>query len=197
LKLDYALENISERRECCKRLNISINLDCFRTAQTTVRNYCNSKKMLPTLIKNYLQFRRLMQIGIIIYIAVFAIWMKKGYQEFSNVESSVTTKVKGTGTSHLDTSTTKNNGGYAKKLRLGVARFPVLCTLLTNKLDCLSLARIVNLLKCLQARSQKGIHCWSYLHIKPHLVTKTTAYYSEEPVIKRSTALTRSCFIVL
>jgi len=45
--------------------------------------------------------RRLIQLGIVLYVALYALWAQKGYQEFGRVESSVTTKIKGVTRSHL------------------------------------------------------------------------------------------------
>ena len=57
-----------------------------------------------------LQIRRLIQLCVVFYVGFFALWMKKGYQDFSQVESSVTTKVKGTTTSYLDANSSANKG---------------------------------------------------------------------------------------
>ena len=38
-------------------------------------------------------FRLILQLGIMTFIVVFQLWYKKGYQTFSEVEASVTTKV--------------------------------------------------------------------------------------------------------
>ena len=46
--------------------------------------------------------RRLIQLFIILYVAIYALWLQKGYQEFGRVESSVTTKIKGIVKSQLD-----------------------------------------------------------------------------------------------
>lgn len=46
--------------------------------------------------------RRLIQLAIIVYVAFYALWLQKGYQEFGRVESSVTTKIKGVTKSQLD-----------------------------------------------------------------------------------------------
>ena len=46
--------------------------------------------------------RRVIQLCIIMYVALYALWLQKGYQEFGRVESSVTTKIKGVTKSHLD-----------------------------------------------------------------------------------------------
>ena len=56
------------------------------------------------------QVRRTIQICVIVYVGVFALWLKKGYQEFSEVESSVTTKVKGVTMSYLDSNSTERKG---------------------------------------------------------------------------------------
>lgn len=45
--------------------------------------------------------RRLIQASIITYVGFYALWMQRGYQEFCQVESSVTVKIKGTTKSHL------------------------------------------------------------------------------------------------
>ena len=52
----------------------------------------------------------MIQLCVVLYVGVFALWMKKGYQDFSQVESSVTTKVKGTTTSLLDLNSSANKG---------------------------------------------------------------------------------------
>ena len=40
-------------------------------------------------------FRRLLQLAIISFVVLYQLWYMKGYQEFADVEASVTTKVKG------------------------------------------------------------------------------------------------------
>ena len=44
----------------------------------------------------------MIQLGIILYVCIYALWLQKGYQEFARVESSVTTKIKGITKSKLD-----------------------------------------------------------------------------------------------
>jgi len=39
--------------------------------------------------------RRVLQVLVVMYVAVYQLWYAKGYQEFASIESSVTTKVKG------------------------------------------------------------------------------------------------------
>jgi hypothetical protein len=52
----------------------------------------------------------LIQLAVVLYVGLFALWMKQGYQEFATVESSVTTKVKGITMSILHEDTTNNKG---------------------------------------------------------------------------------------
>ena len=40
-------------------------------------------------------FRRLLQLAIISFVVLYQLWYMKGYQEFADVEASLTTKVKG------------------------------------------------------------------------------------------------------
>ena len=40
-------------------------------------------------------FRRLLQLAITSFVVLYQLWYMKGYQEFADVEASVTTKVKG------------------------------------------------------------------------------------------------------
>ena len=49
--------------------------------------------------------RRLIQISIITYVLVYALFLQKGYQEFTRVESSVTVKIKGVTKSELGAGT--------------------------------------------------------------------------------------------
>ena len=56
------------------------------------------------------QVRRIIQTCVIIYVGVFALWLKQGYQEFSEVESSVTTKVKGITMSRLNPNSSERTG---------------------------------------------------------------------------------------
>ena len=56
--------------------------------------------------------RRIIQVGVVVYVGVFALWLQRGYQEFSDVESSVTTKVKGISMSRLDSESAENQGTY-------------------------------------------------------------------------------------
>ena len=37
--------------------------------------------------------RRCLQIGVVLYVGLYQLWFAKGYQEFAEMESSVTTKV--------------------------------------------------------------------------------------------------------
>lgn len=54
--------------------------------------------------------RRLIQFSIVMYVLVYALWLQKGYQEFSRVESSVTVKIKGVTKSELGEGTNQNPG---------------------------------------------------------------------------------------
>lgn len=49
--------------------------------------------------------RRLIQLSIVCYVLVYALWLQKGYQEFTRVESSVTVKIKGVTKSELGDGT--------------------------------------------------------------------------------------------
>ncbi len=49
--------------------------------------------------------RRLIQLSIVCYLLVYALWLQKGYQEFTRVESSVTVKIKGVTKSELGNGT--------------------------------------------------------------------------------------------
>ena len=44
------------------------------------------------------------------YVAFYALWLQRGYQEFAQVESSITVKIKGVTKSHLDNSSKENHG---------------------------------------------------------------------------------------
>ena len=39
--------------------------------------------------------RRSLQLGVVLYVGLYQLWYAQGYQQFSGIESSVTTKVKG------------------------------------------------------------------------------------------------------
>ncbi len=54
--------------------------------------------------------RRLIQLFIVLYVAIYALWLQKGYQEFGRVESSVTTKIKGITKSELDLNSDQDPG---------------------------------------------------------------------------------------
>jgi hypothetical protein len=56
--------------------------------------------------------RRLIQLCIILYVGLYALWLQKGYQEFGRVESSVTTKIKGITKSYLDPDSQYDPGKY-------------------------------------------------------------------------------------
>ena len=45
------------------------------------------------LIKSLLSFRRSLQLLVVLYVTLYQLWYAQGYQEFSTVESSTTTKV--------------------------------------------------------------------------------------------------------
>ena len=49
--------------------------------------------------------RRIIQLSIVAYVLVYALWLQKGYQEFTRVESSVTVKIKGITKSELGDGT--------------------------------------------------------------------------------------------
>ena len=49
--------------------------------------------------------RRLIQFSIVCYVLLYALWLQKGYQEFTRVESSVTVKIKGVTKSELGNGT--------------------------------------------------------------------------------------------
>ena len=46
------------------------------------------------------------------YVLVYALWLQKGYQEFTRVESSITVKIKGVTKSELGEDTNNNPGEY-------------------------------------------------------------------------------------
>ena len=52
----------------------------------------------------------MIQLVIILYVGLYALWLQRGYQEFANVESSVTIKIKGVTKSVLDEHSTENEG---------------------------------------------------------------------------------------
>lgn len=59
--------------------------------------------------------RRIIQLCIILYVALYALWLQKGYQEFGRVESSVTTKIKGVTKSELDPDLPFDQGESAEQ----------------------------------------------------------------------------------
>ena len=72
--------------------------------------------------------RRLIQISIITYVLVYALFLQKGYQEFTRVESSVTVKIKGVTKSELGAGTNLDQSKqilnfYCKKMVLFVVVF--------------------------------------------------------------------------
>ena len=72
--------------------------------------------------------RRLIQISIITYVLVYALFLQKGYQEFTRVESSVTVKIKGVTKSELGAGTNLDQSKqilnfYHKKIVLFVVVF--------------------------------------------------------------------------
>ena len=46
------------------------------------------------------------------YVLVYALWLQKGYQEFTRVESSITVKIKGVTKSELGEDTNNNPGEF-------------------------------------------------------------------------------------
>ena len=64
------------------------------------------------------QVRRLIQLAIILYVGLYALWLQRGYQEFANVESSVTIKIKGVTKSFLDKHSTENEGNLSCVIQL-------------------------------------------------------------------------------
>ena len=52
----------------------------------------------------------MLQGAIVMYVAFYALWLQRGYQEFAQVESSITVKIKGVTKSHLDNSSRENHG---------------------------------------------------------------------------------------
>merc|ERR1719471_1221726 len=46
--------------------------------------------------------RRSLQLFVVLYVGLYQLWYAQGYQEFSSVESSTTTKVKGYSISRLE-----------------------------------------------------------------------------------------------
>ena len=62
--------------------------------------------------------RRLIQISIITYVLVYALFLQKGYQEFTRVESSVTVKIKGVTKSELGAGTNLDQSKQNSKFLL-------------------------------------------------------------------------------
>jgi len=58
--------------------------------------------------------RRLIQFSIVCYVLVYALWLQKGYQEFTRVESSITVKIKGVTKSELGEDTNNNPDLYTR-----------------------------------------------------------------------------------
>jgi len=58
--------------------------------------------------------RRALQLGVVLYVCLYQLWYAQGYQEFSGMESSVTTKVKGYSQSILG----PNNHSLPASLRI-------------------------------------------------------------------------------
>ena len=56
--------------------------------------------------------RRIIQGAIVMYVALYALWLQRGYQEFAQVESSITVKIKGVTKSHLDNGSEEDHGEY-------------------------------------------------------------------------------------
>ena len=56
--------------------------------------------------------RRLIQFSIVCYVLLYALWLQKGYQEFTRVESSITVKIKGVTKSELGDDTNNNPGKF-------------------------------------------------------------------------------------
>ena len=59
--------------------------------------------------------RRLIQFSIVCYVLLYALWLQKGYQEFTRVESSITVKIKGVTKSELGEHTENDPGEYPNK----------------------------------------------------------------------------------
>ena len=56
--------------------------------------------------------RRVIQLSIVSYVLVYALWLQRGYQEFTRVESSVTVKIKGVTKSELGAGTDLDQSKY-------------------------------------------------------------------------------------
>ena len=52
----------------------------------------------------------MIQLAIIFYVIIYALWLQGGYQEYATIESSITVKIKGVTKSYLDEHSSENKG---------------------------------------------------------------------------------------
>ena len=104
--------------------------------------------------------RRLIQISIITYVLVYALFLQKGYQEFTRVESSVTVKIKGVTKSELGAGTNLDQSKQNSKFLLQENGFVCCCFQFCFVLQFNSSARAPNIAQLV------SVHATNYEIVK-------------------------------